>query len=145
MGPNLTDKSLQRAARTVSTVFQISKQFDKQSGVPAVTTAHSFVSDIEDVSMVVAIVLKEDILNIHPGRYHIKYRSMKLNPVPNLDKEKVVEWIGKKVKQFEKHNFFSESLEEVDDEESVYSDDEDSEGEVIEEYIPKYTKEACVH
>ena len=51
--------------------------------------------------MVVAIVLKEDILNIHLGMYHIKYRSMKLNPVPNLDKEKVVEWIGKKVKQFE--------------------------------------------
>ena len=110
MGPNLTDKYLQRAARTVSTVFQIRKQFDKQSGVPVVTTAHSFVSDIGDVSIVVAIVLKEDILNIHPGRHHIKYRSMKLNPVPNLDKEKVVEWIGKKVKQFEKHNFFSESL-----------------------------------
>ena len=53
--------------------------------------------------------------------------------------------IDKNVKQFEMHNFFSESLEEVDDEESVYSDDEDSEGEVIEEYIPKYTEEACVH
>ena len=50
--------------------------------------------------------------------------------------------IDKNVKQFEMHNFFSESLEEVDDEESVYSDDEDSEGEVIEEYIPKYTEEA---
>lgn len=53
--------------------------------------------------------------------------------------------IDKNVKQFEMHNFFSESLEEVDDEESFYSDDEDSEGEVIEEYIPKYTEEACVH
>ena len=48
MEPNLTDKSLQRAARTGSTVFQISKQFDKQSGgVPAVTTAHSFVPDMK--------------------------------------------------------------------------------------------------
>ena len=30
----------------------------------------------------------------------------------------------------------------MDDEESVYIDDEDSEGEVIEECIPEYTEEA---
>ena len=37
MGSNLTEKGLQRAARSVSSVYAISKQYDKESGVPVTT------------------------------------------------------------------------------------------------------------
>ena len=41
MGANLSEKCLQRAARAVTTLHQICTNFDKQSGVPVCTNAHS--------------------------------------------------------------------------------------------------------
>ena len=55
-GPNLTEASLQRAARSVSTVHGICQTFDKQSGVPHGTVAHSTRPDRVDVLKVVGTV-----------------------------------------------------------------------------------------
>ena len=84
MGPNLTEMSLQRAARSVSTVFVISKQYDKESGVPVVTTAHCTKSDAGDVTKIVDVVLKEEILKINAGRSHKNFKTIRLNPLWNL-------------------------------------------------------------
>ena len=37
MGPNLTEKALQTAARSVSGIHAICKQYDRESGVPVQT------------------------------------------------------------------------------------------------------------
>ena len=41
MGSNLTEDSLQRAARSVSSLSLISERFDEESNVPCITSAHS--------------------------------------------------------------------------------------------------------
>ena len=63
LGPNLTEKSLQRAARSVSTLHSIiCAAFDKQSGVPHGTVAHSTRSDTQDVIKVANTVLSNQLL-----------------------------------------------------------------------------------
>ena len=53
MGSNLTEASLQRAARSVSILHAICQTFDVESGVPYGTNAHSTRSDTQDVAKVV--------------------------------------------------------------------------------------------
>ena len=49
MGASLIDESMQRAARAVTTLHQARSNFDKQSGVPVGTSAHSTRPDDADV------------------------------------------------------------------------------------------------
>ena len=152
MGPNLTEKAMQRSARSVSTVFAISKQYDKESGTPIITTAHSAKSDAADIAKIVDVVLKEEILKIKPGRYHKGFNTIRLNPVWNLDKEKVLLWIKRRIKQMEKYKTLTTiSVEHEDNEESEddecnndeWDEDNDdwSESEQLEECIAEYSED----
>ena len=49
MGPNMTSQAITRAARSVTTLCQITDKFDRETNVPVVTTAHSTRSDKNDV------------------------------------------------------------------------------------------------
>ena len=115
MGPNLTEKALQRASRSVSSIHAICKQYDKHSGVPLRTTAHSTLSDASDVSIVTQAVLKNELLHIIPGRHHKAFKIIKLNPVWNFNKKTTLEWIEKKKKQFQKSNTVFAEDDEVED------------------------------
>ena len=74
MGSNITEESLQRAARSVSTLQAICKKFDHESSVPIGTQAHSTKSDVQDVAKVIAVVIdrsfwmfsKEEHTNLTP-------------------------------------------------------------------------------
>ena len=96
MGSNLTDTSLQRAARSVSTLHAICGQFDKGSDVAIGTRAHSTRSDMEDVAKVTNAVIRLKLLEVLPGRAHSAYCKIKLNPLHSWDKKKTIEWIEKK-------------------------------------------------
>ena len=96
MGASLTEKSLQRAARSVSTMHAVCKQFDEQSGVPVPTSAHSTREDNTDVAKVVRVVLSNKLLEQIPGRSYTKYKGIHVNPLWNWDKKKAIEWIKKK-------------------------------------------------
>lgn len=85
MGANLTEKSLQRAAHSVSTVHAVCKQFDKESGVPVVKSAHSTKEDKTDVGKVVSAVLTNMLLEQIPDRSHSTYANIHLNPLQNWD------------------------------------------------------------
>ena len=123
MGPNLTEKSLQRAARSVSTLHLICKQFDGQSDIPVTTSAHSTKADKNDVQKVVTSVLNNKLLQKERGRKHNMYRTMKLNPLWNWSKEDTIEWIQKKRRDFIKFQCAS-----TDDKEAagVIESDEES-------------------
>ena len=102
MGPNLTESALQRAARSVSTVHAVCKQFDKVSGVPVTTSAHSTKDDTSDVGKVVCAVLSNKLLEVIPDRCHTAYKDIKLNPLWKWNKEKAINWITKKQKEYVK-------------------------------------------
>ena len=96
MGANLTERALQRAARSVSTVHDVCNNFDKESGVPATTSEHTTREDKTDVGKVVTSVLTNQLLHVIPGRNHSTFKKMYLNPLWNWEKQKAIEWIESK-------------------------------------------------
>ena len=90
MGPNLSEKALQMASRAVTCIHSICKQYDKQTGVPVPMSAHSTKADTTDVKIVTKAVLKNLLLHIHviPDRHHRAFKTIRLNPVWNLDNAK---------------------------------------------------------
>ena len=96
MGPNLTEASLQRAARSVSTLHVICQTFDKQSGVPHGTVAHSTRPDRVDVLKVVGTVMQHKLLTPVPGRKHNSFPTLHLDPLHKWDIKKAKTWIEKK-------------------------------------------------
>ena len=99
MGANLTEKSLQQAAHSVSTVHAVCKQFDKESGVPVVKSAHSTRGDKIDVGKVVSAVFTNKLLVQINDRSHQTYASIHLIPLQNWDRKKAIEWIKKKTER----------------------------------------------
>jgi len=61
MGPNLTENALQRAARSVSTLVLVCKQFDRESNVLVTTLAHTTRTDKNDIQKVVTAVLDNEL------------------------------------------------------------------------------------
>ena len=127
MVPNLTEKALQRAARSVSTLQAVREQYDKESAVPTITTAHSTLSFEADITKVTRAVLSNDLLRIIPGRSHSMFKKMRVNPLWNWDQEKTTEWIISKKKEFVKfRGAATETEDDPDDDE--YNDEDEMEG-----------------
>lgn len=103
MGSNLTEKALQRAARSVSTLHSVCKQFDSESYVPEHTSAHFTKPDKSDVQKVVTAVTNNNLLTINNGRKHNHFKTMRLNPLWNWNREDTTKWIEKKKKDFLKY------------------------------------------
>ena len=72
MEPNLTQKSLQRAAWSVSTLHALCKQFYSESNVPITTSAHVTRSDTSNMQKVVSAVSNNNLLNLN-SRKETKY------------------------------------------------------------------------
>ena len=96
MGANMTDKSITRAARSVSTLQRI---YDLQSDVPTPTSKHSTKDDQHDVHTVSSVLTTNKILDIIPKRSHFHFPKFTANPLPHLDNKKITTWIGKKKKE----------------------------------------------
>ena len=121
MGANLTEKALQRAARSVSTLHSVCKTFDKESSVPVTTSAHSTRTDKTDVQKVMKAVQDNDLLTITEGRSHRSFKTMRLDPLWNWDREGTLQWIEKKKKDFSKYRGVTADIleqEEVEDNET---------------------------
>ena len=69
--------------------------------MPIVTTAHCTKSDADDVAKNINVVLTEEILEVNPGRTHKNFKTIRLNPLWNLEKKKVLLWIEKRKKEME--------------------------------------------
>lgn len=102
MGSNLTEASLQRAVRCVTPLNIISSNFDKESDVPVITSAHSTRSDLIDIKKVVAVVLQRKLLSQVANREHHSFPGMHLNPLHKWDREKTKTWVKEKIRQYEK-------------------------------------------
>lgn len=100
MGSNLTEKSLQRAARSVTALDAITESFDAHSGVPHRTTAHSTKPDIEDVKKVMATVKKHQLLTPLGHREHRAFPGLPLNPLSKWDLKATKSWISDKKKEY---------------------------------------------
>ena len=73
--------------------------FDKLSAVPVETNAHSTRPDDSDVFRVASVVIRDDILSVKSGRSHSRFQKISANPLSKLKKEKLLDWIKRKVKE----------------------------------------------
>lgn len=96
MGPNLTDKAMKRAAQSVTALHEFARAFDEQTHVPPPTTAHSTRSDEDDVEQVVSVLLRNKILEKKSGRTRSLFNKLNANPLSDLDRKKMYEWIERK-------------------------------------------------
>lgn len=128
MGANLTEKSLQRAAHSVTTLNAVCKQFDKVTNVPVPTSAHSTRTDKSDVQKVLKAVQDNSLLTISPGRKHKGFSAIKLNPLSKWNKDDTIAWIEKK--SFIKNRGMTEQDEDEEDEEC---EDDEEENELHED------------
>ena len=103
MGPNLIEKALQRAARSVSTLQTICERFDRESAVPHTASAHSTKPDIDDVKKVVVTMLKNKLLVRTTKREHKSFPKISLNPLQNWNLENTKEWIEEKKIEYIKY------------------------------------------
>ena len=116
MGSNLTESSLQHAVRSVATLEAICQKFDKESCVPYGTSAHSTISDDNDVRKVISILLTQKILIPTNGRNHRAFSGIHLNPLHKWDVKLTKEWMEKKKVEYLKHgNKFKASYDTNND------------------------------
>ena len=103
----------------MSTLHALCKQFDSESNVPVTTSAHTTRSDTSDMQKVVSAV-SNNLLNIIPGRRHNMYKTKRLNPSWNWDKD-TIDWIEKKKKDFIKFwgMTATDAEEDVEEEEEI--------------------------
>ena len=78
MGGNLTEEALRRAARSVSTLEALCRQFDKCTGVPCSTHSHSTLGDTQDIGKVITTVMNRKLLSVISGRKHTFYPNVAL-------------------------------------------------------------------
>ena len=90
---------MKRAAQSVTTLRQMRGNFDKLSGVPVGTSAHSIRPDNNDVFRVTSVVVRDDILSMKSGRSHTRFQKISANPLSKLKKDKLFDWIKRKVKE----------------------------------------------
>lgn len=96
MGSNLTEKSLKRAARNVSTLYAIAEKFDNLSVVPYRTSAHKTRSDTFDVQKVMHIVSQSKLLLLTSGRTHTCFQNIHFNPLHKWDRNMAEAWVEQK-------------------------------------------------
>lgn len=103
MGSNLTDASLKRSARSVSTLQSICETFDNETGIPYGTYAHSTKSDTQDVKKVLEVVLQSNLLTPIDGRKHSCFPNMRLDPLHKWNVKMCKDWIEDKKTEYLKY------------------------------------------
>ena len=105
MGANVTEKTVQRAARSVTTLTKVMQVFDKQTGISVQNKAHADRQDDNDVSKVADVLIKENLLEIKPGRKLSQFPGFDPNPLSGLDWAQMETWIGRKKKELLTFNY----------------------------------------
>ena len=100
MGSNLTEEAIQKAARSVTAMKSICRNFDKASDVPFGTSAHSTRLDEQDVAKVVSVVIDRRLFSVLPGRTHSAFPRIRTNPLWNWNVGKMMMWIELKKRDF---------------------------------------------
>lgn len=96
MGANLKEEAMTRAARSVTALESIRETFDKESGVPVGTNAHSTRSNEDDIRRVVSILQAEEVLLVKAGHKHSRFPNISANPLHHLKRNQLKSWVKQK-------------------------------------------------
>ena len=99
MGSNITEDALHCAARSITKIKAVCRNFDVQSHIHAESSSHTTKSFTKDINKIVTSILNNKILEKNPdGREHVKYGKISLNPLQDLEFDQLLKWINNKAK-----------------------------------------------
>ncbi len=111
MGANFSQSALTNVARSITYISSVSAHFDQQCRVVD-SSAHTTRDDSDDVKRVVSIVKHENLWEIHKGRKHkhpkIKAQFTITDPLHNMDRKKMKEWMLRKISEYKRYNQLQE-------------------------------------
>ena len=99
MGPNKTQKAMERASKAAAGVQQIVKRLNEVSDVKRVSQAHSHKSMVEDELMMVQDLRKIRPFERKPGRKHAHFDKIQATPTSGVDMKSLFIWLEKHKKQ----------------------------------------------
>lgn len=99
MGPNKTQKAMERASKAAAGVQQIVKRMNEVCDVARVSQAHSHKSATEDEMMMVEDLRKIKPFETKPGRKHAHFDKIQATPTSGLDMKSLFIWLEKHKKQ----------------------------------------------
>lgn len=105
MGANFTKESIQRAARSVSTLSKITATYDSEAGVPVQAVAHAVLDDESEVCRVVDVLVANKSLTVTKGRELSQFKNFDRNPLHGIDWKKLTSWIDNKKRDMLTYKF----------------------------------------
>ena len=99
MGPNKTQKAMERASKAAAGVQQIVKRVNEVSDVKRASHVHTHESMSEDEVMMVQDLRKIKPFERKPGRKHAHFDQIHATPTSGLDMKSLFIWLEKHKKQ----------------------------------------------
>ena len=128
MGSNFTQQSSTRVARCITSLHTIAEKFDIECSVPRESSSHTTKSDISDVEKVIQIVLRNQLIQkVSTTREHSSHPRVTINPLANLDTEKMDRWMKEKFELRRKYRVVYDGMDsdaDQDNTDSSQSEDE---------------------
>ena len=99
LGPNQTEKTIQRVGRAIGTIVPILEQFDAHNDVPISSSSHTRPDDKVDIATVVGVLVDVHSFQFHEGRSYRQFPRPK-NVLLAKSRDDVVTWIKEKVPKY---------------------------------------------
>ena len=93
LGPNKTEKAIQRVGKAIGTLSSMTDTFDTVNNVPSVSGVHSKKSSGKDLKKIVGQLVKSSVFDISPGRKHKTFPHLKTNYIRSLSEKDLKQWM----------------------------------------------------
>ena len=105
MGPNKTEKAIDRVGRAAGGVRKIVDVFEDQALMKPKSFAHSHKASTEDEKKILADLRKLKPFSETPGRFHKSFVGIPSDPLEKLDEEKFCTWLQRHQRNIAIHFF----------------------------------------
>ena len=96
LGANKTQQCITRVARAIGTIAPVLDNFDSDNGVIGHSSAHKVSNSDKDVKSVVTELLKNEVFQRIPGRYHPSFTKPRV-PLHAKSEKEIVDWISTRI------------------------------------------------
>lgn len=92
---NISEKSIARSSQAIAPMSDLMKKVDAITHVKSPSGHHVGPSIDKDFSTVLKLLLKEQIFERQPGRYHSEFKAISANPLEKLENnyDKLHAWL----------------------------------------------------
>lgn len=108
MGANFSQNALTTVARSITYMSAVSARFDEQCKVTPDSSAHTTRGDDDDVKLVMGVIKRERLWEVHRGRMHRKFKNVTSDPLEKLNRNRLQEWMTKKITDYRRYQQLQE-------------------------------------